>query len=63
MKMLSAQNSGAGTLESLMYPLMFDPGDGFVYGISTDWGGVMVEHIAGRPIAASATRRYSDHSA
>lgn len=39
-----------GRVASLHYPLMFDPGEGFVYGISTDWVGRMVERIDGRRI-------------
>ena len=39
-----------GTVESLNYPLMFDPGEGFVYGIGLDWIGRLVERIDGRRI-------------
>ena len=49
-KLTGAQGIGASTFEALMYPLMFDPGDDFAYGISTNWVGVMVERIGGRPI-------------
>ena len=39
-----------GTIASLNYPLMFDPGEGFVYGIGLDWIGPLVERIDGRRI-------------
>jgi CubicO group peptidase (beta-lactamase class C family) len=50
-----AQVTGApsditGTLESLNYPLLFDPGEGYAYGISTDWVGALVAELDGRPI-------------
>lgn len=39
-----------GLVESLMYPLMFDPGEGFAYGIGIDWVGMMIATADGRPI-------------
>jgi CubicO group peptidase (beta-lactamase class C family) len=39
-----------GLLESLAYPLMFDPGEGFAYGIGIDWVGMMIATADGRPI-------------
>jgi len=39
-----------GLWESLKYPLLFDPGEGFAYGIGTDWAGHLVATVAGRPI-------------
>lgn len=39
-----------GTLASLNYPLLFDPGEGFAYGVSTDWVGALVSELDGRPI-------------
>jgi CubicO group peptidase (beta-lactamase class C family) len=39
-----------GSWESLKYPLLFDPGEGFAYGIGTDWVGHMVATVDGRPI-------------
>jgi methyl acetate hydrolase len=39
-----------GTATGFNYPLMFDPGEGFSYGISIDWVGRMVHRIDGRPI-------------
>jgi len=40
----------AGTRESLYYPLQFDPGEGWVYGIGLDWTGQMIERVDGRRI-------------
>lgn len=37
----------AGTLASLMPPLLFDPGDRWEYGVSTDWVGLAVEAASG----------------
>ncbi|MFC9838422.1 serine hydrolase domain-containing protein [Rhodococcus sp. NPDC127530] len=45
-----APNVHTGTLASMRYPLMFDPGEGFTYGIGIDWVGLLVERIDGRPI-------------
>jgi methyl acetate hydrolase len=39
-----------GKLSGFNYPLMFDPGAGFTYGISIDWVGLMVQAIDGRSI-------------
>jgi CubicO group peptidase (beta-lactamase class C family) len=39
-----------GLLQSLEYPLMFDPGEGFAYGIGIDWVGMMIATADGRPI-------------
>ena len=39
-----------GTFESLNYPLLFDPGEGFAYGIGTDWVGAVVAELDGRSI-------------
>lgn len=37
-----------GTMDSIRTPLQFDPGDGWAYGISTDWVGLAVEAASGR---------------
>ncbi|NJC09028.1 serine hydrolase domain-containing protein [Polymorphobacter fuscus] len=37
-----------GTRASLRSPLLFDPGDGWAYGISTDWVGLAVEAASGQ---------------
>ncbi|MBU6165679.1 MAG: beta-lactamase family protein [Alphaproteobacteria bacterium] len=36
-----------GTLASLNQPLLADPGTAWIYGISTDWVGLVVEAVAG----------------
>ncbi|PZN93365.1 MAG: 1,4-butanediol diacrylate esterase [Alphaproteobacteria bacterium] len=41
-----------GTLASLASPLLFDPGDGWAYGISTDWAGLAVEAASGQRLDA-----------
>jgi CubicO group peptidase (beta-lactamase class C family) len=40
----------SGTLASLYYPMTFDPGESFAYGIGVDWAGLMVQQIDGRSI-------------
>ena len=45
-----APNDLTGLLESLNYPLLFDPGEDFAYGIGTDWIGAVVAEADGRPI-------------
>jgi CubicO group peptidase (beta-lactamase class C family) len=40
----------AGTLASLNYPLHFEPGQEFSYGIGYDWAARMIERIDGRQI-------------
>jgi methyl acetate hydrolase len=39
-----------GAISSLRTPLMFDPGEGWTYGIGYDWAGYMVQQVDGRPI-------------
>jgi methyl acetate hydrolase len=41
---------GDGSLRSFMAPLMFDPGEGFAYGVGLDWVGVVVERLSGEAI-------------
>ena len=41
-----------GTLASLATPLLFDPGDGWAYGIGTDWVGHAVEAASGQRLDA-----------
>ncbi len=36
-----------GSLDSLRMPLLFDPGEGWAYGISTDWVGQAIEAATG----------------
>ena len=51
MKATGAPHVLTGTLASLKsFPLMFDPGEDFAYGIGHDWAGRMVERIDGLPI-------------
>lgn len=42
----------AGTRASLRYPLMFDPGERWGYGLGLDWLGLVVEAVDGRRIDA-----------
>jgi CubicO group peptidase (beta-lactamase class C family) len=42
--------ASTGSYEALNYPLMFDPGEGWVYGIGVDWAGYMVQQVDGRPV-------------
>ncbi|MBC7506604.1 MAG: beta-lactamase family protein [Sandarakinorhabdus sp.] len=37
-----------GTMASLRMPLLFDPGDGWAYGVGTDWAGLAVEARSGQ---------------
>lgn len=39
-----------GTVKSLNYPLLYDPGEGFSYGPSTDWVGAMIAEASGQTI-------------
>jgi CubicO group peptidase (beta-lactamase class C family) len=41
-----------GTMASLRTPLLFDPGDAWAYGISTDWVGLAVEAASGERLDA-----------
>jgi methyl acetate hydrolase len=41
---------GTGELASLRLPLLFDPGEGWQYGISIDWVGRAVEAASGQPL-------------
>lgn len=38
------------TLESLIGPLMHEPGEGWTYGTNTDWLGLLIEQIDGRAL-------------
>ena len=40
----------AGTRQSAFYPLQFEPGTRWDYGIGIDWLGLVVQEVAGRPI-------------
>ena len=43
---------GTGRVASIRMPLVFDPGERWEYGISTDWVGRLVEAASGRPLDA-----------
>lgn len=43
-------NSGARA--ALVQPLLFDPGEGWVYGIGIDWAGVVIEAASGQRLDA-----------
>jgi methyl acetate hydrolase len=45
---------------SLTTPLLFDPGERWEYGTSTDWVGLVVEAITGRPLGDVMTDRIFD---
>jgi methyl acetate hydrolase len=45
-----SERLGSGTKSSWFYPLMFDPGDAFTYGIGAEWAGLMVSVADGRSI-------------
>jgi methyl acetate hydrolase len=36
-----------GSLASIRFPLLFDPGDDWAYGVSTDWAGLAIEAATG----------------
>ena len=41
-----------GKLATIRMPLVFDPGDRWLYGINTDWVGRLVEATSGQPLEA-----------
>lgn len=49
-KVMGAPGPLAPSLESMKYPLMFDPGTRWEYGIGIDWAGLMVQRADGRRI-------------
>jgi methyl acetate hydrolase len=44
-----------GTLDSIRLPLLFDPGERWEYGVSTDWVGLAVEAVTGQTLDAYVT--------
>ncbi len=46
-----------GSMDSIRPPLLFDPGDGWAYGVSTDWVGLAVEAASGQRLDAY----FADH--
>lgn len=49
-KSTGTPSSASGLKASLMTPLVADPGQGFIYGISTDWAGQIVERLRGQTL-------------
>jgi CubicO group peptidase (beta-lactamase class C family) len=40
-----------GTLRNLSgYPMIFDPGEGFAYGVGLDWVGLLIQRVDGRTV-------------
>jgi methyl acetate hydrolase len=39
-----------GTIDDLRYPLAFDPGTDFAYGVGVDWAGLAIERATGRSV-------------
>ncbi|QCI64912.1 serine hydrolase domain-containing protein [Phreatobacter stygius] len=52
MKATGTPSSASGQTASLSIPLLFDPGEAFQYGISTDWAGRIVEAVSGQDLDA-----------
>lgn len=50
MKATGLPATNTGKLASLGAPLVSEPGDAFIYGISTDWAGRIVEIVTGKPL-------------
>jgi methyl acetate hydrolase len=50
MKATGLPATNSGLLASLAAPLIAEPGDAFIYGISTDWAGRIVETVTGKPL-------------
>ena len=48
----SGVNPNDGSRASLRQPLMFDPGEGWIYGIGIDWAGVVIEAASGQRLDA-----------
>ncbi len=52
MKATGLPATNSGLLASLGAPLIAEPGEAFIYGISTDWAGRIVETVTGKPLEA-----------
>jgi len=52
MQATGAADPNSGARAALRTPLMFDPGQGFVYGIGIDWAGLVVEAVSGQRLDA-----------
>ena len=49
---VGAGDPSSGARSAMVQPLLFDPGDAWAYGISTDWVGVAVEAASGQKLDA-----------
>ncbi len=47
----------SGTKRGIMYPLVFDPGERWDYGIGIDWLGLVIEAVSGKRLDALLPRR------
>jgi methyl acetate hydrolase len=45
-------DANAGTRASWRQPLLFDPGEGWIYGIGIDWAGLVIEAASGQRLDA-----------
>jgi CubicO group peptidase (beta-lactamase class C family) len=45
-------DANAGTRASQRQPLLFDPGEGWIYGIGIDWAGLVIEAASGQRLDA-----------
>jgi methyl acetate hydrolase len=52
MKATGLPPTNSGLKAALAAPLIADPGDSFIYGISTDWAGQIVEAVTGQSLEA-----------
>jgi CubicO group peptidase (beta-lactamase class C family) len=51
-KAVGLPSRATGKVETIRLPLVFDPGDRWLYGINTDWVGRLVEAVSGQPLDA-----------
>lgn len=50
MKATGTPSSATGRMAGLMTPLVAEPGEAFIYGISTDWTGQVIERVTGKSL-------------
>ncbi len=48
----SGVETNTGSRASYRYPLLFDPGEGWIYGIGIDWAGLAIEAASGQRLDA-----------
>ncbi|MDP3547638.1 MAG: serine hydrolase domain-containing protein [Phreatobacter sp.] len=60
MKATGLPATNTGRIASLGAPLIAEPGEAFIYGISTDWAGHIVETVTGKPLEAVFRERIFD---